>query len=191
MSRKLERNRLGLWICPVCGERDKSLIYCCEKPDSQEKVYRCPACSRIIRIDYFTGEITKIEARTLDGPPEDDTHLIGCCEKKPEVKSKARVDLVPPVAIYAMAEALTFGAEKHGENNWREKKIDIVKRIGSALRHTLKFLAGYDYDEEMGVHHLGCAMASLAVVLESLKIHEGIDNRCPMPTHKLTDRYEQ
>jgi hypothetical protein len=112
--------------------------------------------------------------------------------EKPTTRSlgKARIDLVPPIAVYSMAEALTHGVDKHGEHNWRQKKIDIVKRTGSALRHIFKFLAGHDIDEDSGVHHLGCAMASLAVVLESINIHSDVDNRCPLPDHKLTTLYE-
>ena len=200
MEYKIIRSATCGPVCPFCKTdlEDHNETWGSGDPIVQS---RCPKCAAIFVYNHHDDKVRRFRDKTGTW------HITGAAPQydhepnprplpiaPPSIATntwKARIDLVPPVAVYSMAEALTYGADKHGENNWRENRIDIVKRTGSALRHIMKFLAGRDTDEESGVHHLGCAMASLAVVLESIRIHRGIDNRWPMARHRLTDAYQE
>ena len=56
--------------------------------------------------------------------------------------SKVRYDLVPVDALREVAEVLTFGAEKYGDENWR-RLDDLVRRYTAAsMRHGEAFRGG-------------------------------------------------
>lgn len=71
-------------------------------------------------------------------------------ERKDEGKS--RVDLLPPDALIALGEVYAFGCEKYAERNW-ERGMPWSKVLGPMLRHTYKFMMGYDIDKESGLYH--------------------------------------
>lgn len=78
---------------------------------------------------------------------------------------KIRYDLVPPSAIKAMAQVLTFGARKYKPNNW--KNCDDCSRYCAALyRHLEAWRAGEELDPETGLPHLAQAMTNIAFMLE-------------------------
>lgn len=58
-------------------------------------------------------------------------------------EGKGRCDLLPPLAIIRLSKHFEEGAKKYGERNW-EKGIPINSFIDSAMRHTLKYMAGQD-----------------------------------------------
>lgn len=66
---------------------------------------------------------------------------------------KVRLDLIPPVWIWALGQVMTKGAEKYEPNNWL-KGMDWSKCVGAMDRHALKWLAGETYDPETGCHHM-------------------------------------
>lgn len=78
---------------------------------------------------------------------------------------KVRYDLVPPSAVSALAEVLTFGASKYKPNNWRNNK-DLERYNGAFLRHVYAYLAGEIHDKETGMPHLWHAMTNLAFLIE-------------------------
>lgn len=79
---------------------------------------------------------------------------------------KPRPELLPPRALLALASVLAKGAVKYGDNNWHKVPGRRRRYTGAALRHMLAYMAGEVYDAETGEHHLACAMASLAFILE-------------------------
>lgn len=89
---------------------------------------------------------------------------------------KPDLSLVPTEAIFEMAKALTFGAQKYSRYNFREG-MDITRPIAASLRHTYQFLEGQDIDEETQCIHLGNAMAGLAMAIWLLKNKPECDNR--------------
>jgi hypothetical protein len=93
---------------------------------------------------------------------------------------KCPLDLVPPIAIAALAEALANGAEKYGPYNWREHKISSSVYYAAALRHIMAWWDGEDLATDSSVHHLGHAMACLALVIDAEGIGMLNDNR-PTP----------
>lgn len=78
---------------------------------------------------------------------------------------KLRYDLVPPSAVKALAEVLTFGARKYKPNNW--KNCENPERYLAALyRHLELWRAGEVNDSDSGMHHLAHALTNIAFMLE-------------------------
>mgnify|MGYP000906022844 CR=1 FL=1 len=76
-------------------------------------------------------------------------------------EGKGRCDLLPPYALLRLARHFEAGAKKYGERNW-EKGIPVNSFIDSAMRHTLKYMAG-EKDED----HLCAAAWNLVCAMET------------------------
>lgn len=79
---------------------------------------------------------------------------------------KAPIHLVPPEVITSMATVLAFGAEKYGENNWRQD-VDVTtwgRTYSSMQRHLNAFWSGEDTDPESGLPHLDHALTQLMIL---------------------------
>lgn len=74
-----------------------------------------------------------------------------------------RFDLIDGPALAAMANVLSEGAQKYGEDNWR--LIDINDHLNHLLMHTYAFLAGDTQDDHLS-HILCRATFALAVQLQ-------------------------
>ncbi|MDB9741492.1 DUF5664 domain-containing protein [Akkermansiaceae bacterium] len=94
-------------------------------------------------------------------------------------KLKTPLQLLPPIAMENTALALRDGAEKYGEWNWRENQVGAMTYIGAALRHIAAFVEGEQNASDSNVHHLGHAMASLAILQDAQHFGTLIDNRPP------------
>ena len=79
--------------------------------------------------------------------------------------NKPKVSLVEPKFILGIAEILTFGAQKYGQDNWKEAIDDDIQRYKDALwRHQLAYMDGETTDPESGkshLHHIGCNLMFL------------------------------
>lgn len=82
-------------------------------------------------------------------------------------QAKPRYELIPPEAMLAMAEVLTYGAKKYKPNNWRQVN-DPNRYVGAALRHLYAYLGGETHDPESKLHHLDMFLTN-AAFLASLK----------------------
>ena len=76
-------------------------------------------------------------------------------------QGKGRCDLLPPSAILRLARHFEAGAKKYGDRNW-EQGIPIESFIDSAIRHTMKYMLGWN-DED----HLCAAAWNLMCALET------------------------
>ena len=93
---------------------------------------------------------------------------------------KAPIHLIPSEVILSMATVLGFGAEKYGENNWRDDVGETTwgRTYSSIQRHLTAFWSGEDNDPESGLSHLDHALTQLAILkMQSLANAEGMDNR--------------
>jgi len=77
---------------------------------------------------------------------------------------KLRMDLIPPEAINALAEVLTYGVDQYGERNW-ERGIQYSRIYAAVQRHLWAWWGGGDIDEESGIHHLHHALCGLAFLI--------------------------
>lgn len=83
---------------------------------------------------------------------------------------------VPIEAMWAMAEAFTYGAKKYAADNYREG-LAVRRQVAAALRHIYQFLDEGDIDKESGCKHIGSAMASLAMACFTVENHPNLDDR--------------
>ena len=90
---------------------------------------------------------------------------------------KIPLEVVPPSAIHALAEAFSDGAKKYGPYNWREKTISSSVYYGAALRHLCAWWDGEDIASDSGVHHLYHALACIAMVIDGASVGKLNDNR--------------
>ena len=73
-----------------------------------------------------------------------------------------RMDLLPALASLQVAAVLKHGAEKYGDNNWRD--LTVEDHLNHALIHAYAYLAGDRQDDHMG--HFACrAMMALETTL--------------------------
>jgi len=92
---------------------------------------------------------------------------------------KLPLELVPPSAVAALAEAFADGAKKYGPYNWREKSISSSIYYGAALRHIQSWWDGEDLAEDSGINHLHHALACIAMLIDGSSVGKLNDNRPP------------
>lgn len=93
------------------------------------------------------------------------------------LEGKLRVDLVPPEAIEAIANAFTYGAMKYNDNSWRPG-IPFTTIYASTLRHMLLWAKGEDLDTESNLSHIDHAICNLAMLATHIKHNrEDLDDR--------------
>lgn len=90
---------------------------------------------------------------------------------------KLPLELVPPSATHALAEAFADGAKKYGPYNWRDKTISSSIYYGAAMRHLSAWWDGEDLAEDSGINHLHHALACIAMVVDGQSVGKLNDNR--------------
>ena len=91
---------------------------------------------------------------------------------------KARVDLIPPEALYGMAEAFEDGAVKYGAHDWESKDWSLMDRLAASMRHVLRLISKEDFAADSGVHHAAHLLADAAMIYTmSVRGNCGKDDR--------------
>jgi hypothetical protein len=90
---------------------------------------------------------------------------------------KLPLELVPPSAVHALAEAFSDGAKKYGPYNWRDKTISSSIYYGAALRHLSSWWDGENIATDSGIHHLHHALACIAMLIDGASVGKLNDNR--------------
>lgn len=80
---------------------------------------------------------------------------------------KVNLMLLPPVAAAHASCAMMDGAKKYGPYNWRDKKVLASVYIAAAKRHIDMWQERQEKASDSGVHHLGHAIACLAILLDA------------------------
>lgn len=92
--------------------------------------------------------------------------------------TKAPLHLNPSSAAIHQAAAHADGAAKYGPFNWRDRPVAVSVYISAIKRHLDAY---YDDSEQVaadsGVHHLGHAMAGLAILLDAEAVGTLVDDR--------------
>ncbi len=84
---------------------------------------------------------------------------------------------VPAPALLPMMKAFADGKQKYGRFNWREKGVTASVYYDAAQRHLMAYWDGEDRASDSGVHHLGHAMACLAIILDAERHQKLNDDR--------------
>ena len=80
--------------------------------------------------------------------------------------NKLEYGLLPPLALKATVDVLTFGAQKYERDNWK-KVPDSKRRYFDALqRHLWAWKEGEQIDPESSKHHLAHALCCLMFLYE-------------------------
>lgn len=90
--------------------------------------------------------------------------------------SKPDLSLIPTDALWGMAAALTYGANKYSRHNFRNG-LDYSRLVAATMRHLSAWNEGESLDKETGLSHIDHALASLAM-LKFMEVNKPeFDNR--------------
>ncbi len=104
-------------------------------------------------------------------------------------EQRVLLHLIPSPALAHTAQALMDGARKYGPYNWRQEGVSAVTYISATMRHLRDYLDGEDEAADSQVHHLGHAMACLAIILDGIELGNLVDDRpLPAPTSAIHER---
>ena len=93
---------------------------------------------------------------------------------------KVRVDLVPPDAIWALAQLMTVNSHKYPDRNW-EKGMPISEVLASCERHLLALKSGEDIDPTDNQPHAVKIMWNGMALTSYLLRGVGTDDRVKFP----------
>lgn len=91
-------------------------------------------------------------------------------------QAKPRYDLIPPELLEALADVLTYGANKYGARNW-ERGMAWGRPFGALMRHMWAWWRGEKADAETGRSHLWHAACCLAFLIAYEMRQVGLDDR--------------
>lgn len=99
---------------------------------------------------------------------------------------KARFDLIPPKALFEIAEHYGVGAEKYAEHNFR-KGYPWGHSFAALNRHLWAFWLGEDYDDETGSKHIISAAWHCIALSTFMDDHPELDNRYKFTRQELEE----
>lgn len=91
--------------------------------------------------------------------------------------TKVPLHLNPGSAAAHQAMAHADGAKKYGPFNWRSTEVLASTYIAAIKRHVDAWFDGEDNSQDANVHHLGHAMAGLAIMLDAMECGTLVDDR--------------
>lgn len=91
--------------------------------------------------------------------------------------TKPPLSPIPPVALLHLGKAMADGRDKYGQMNWRESKVTYSVYYDAAMRHLMAWWDGEERAKDSGVHHLGHAMACMAILLDAQSVGMLNDDR--------------
>lgn len=86
-------------------------------------------------------------------------------------EGKGRFDLITPEGLFRLARWYELGANKYSDRNW-ERGMPITRCISSAMRHLVKYMAGYR-DED----HLAAVVWNVFAIMHFERFMPELDDR--------------
>lgn len=83
--------------------------------------------------------------------------------------NKLRWDLLPYEAIEEVVKGLTYGADKYGDNNWKDVENGIERYFAALMRHLVAWRTGELIDTDSGLPHLSIAACNITMIISLLK----------------------
>lgn len=75
---------------------------------------------------------------------------------------KLQYHLIPPETLKALAEVLTFGAQKYAPNNWQLVENGETRYLDALIRHLEAYRSGELIDIDSGFPHLSHVLTNAA-----------------------------
>lgn len=97
-------------------------------------------------------------------------------EARKDDGAKARMDLIPAEAMFALGVVLGHGASKYGARNW-EHGLDRGRVVAALLRHITAWMGGEDTDPDSGLPHTWHALTNAAILVAHEARDLGLDSR--------------
>lgn len=94
-----------------------------------------------------------------------------------KIKNKLDLSLFPGVALAHAVFALMDGAQKYEPYNYRDTEVNAREYISATKRHLDAWLEREECADDSKAHHLGHAIASLAILLDAQATGNLIDDR--------------
>ena len=124
-----------------------------------------------------TGSSTVFTVTGTNGPNESINHLYTSNDiiKNSQTATtggrkfdgnKLEYGLIPPLALKAIVEILTIGAQKYERDNWKHVPDGKRRYFDAGMRHLWDSKCGEKYDEETNKSHLAHAICNLMFLLE-------------------------
>lgn len=139
---------------------------------------RCEALNKSGHCNTCGGEadpVPSVPAQRPNRPEDVALHAVKFDGDKPQM------ELVPPSAMTAMGKVLGYGASKYARHNYL-KGMAWTRLVGAALRHLFSWLRGEELDPESKLPHLYHALASIAMLIETIELGKGLDDRYKDPS---------
>lgn len=96
-------------------------------------------------------------------------------------QGKSPIHLIPTKCIDDAARVFGFGAQKYGENNWRQdlNNMPYSRHYSSIQRHLMAWFSGEEIDPESGLHHINHALTQLMILKTTVDFadKEKVDDR--------------
>lgn len=90
-------------------------------------------------------------------------------------QDKTRWDLIPWEQMEEVANVLTSGAKKYGDNNWAQVEDAPRRYFAAAMRHLVAWQQGEAVDAESGRSPLAHAVCCLLFLMWCDEYYEGGD----------------
>jgi hypothetical protein len=135
------------------------------RPDQPSVRIMDVACSAHVTEAFDARAVSQIAKMDSTNPKD----LLGA--------KKVSITKLPAVAMLHAAHAMMNGAEKFGAYNWRQKKVQAEIYIDAAFRHITAWNEREECASDSGVHHLGHAIACLAILLDAQETGNLVDDR--------------
>lgn len=103
---------------------------------------------------------------------------------------KAMFDLIPPKALFEIAEHYGVGAEKYAKHNFR-KGYPWGLSFAACMRHLWAFWNGEDIDEETGSKHVISAAWHCIALSTFMDEHPELDDRFKFEPVKVSPETEE
>jgi len=137
---------------PEFGQRYGTYDFNNKPPTMDTSVVYGPTGSSIIDHLITSNDIKNSQTATTGGRKFDG--------------NKLEYGLLPPLALKAVVEILTIGAQKYERDNWKHVPDAKRRYFDAAMRHMWDSKCGEKYDEETNKSHLAHAICNLMFLLE-------------------------
>jgi hypothetical protein len=93
-------------------------------------------------------------------------------------QEKEVLGLIPPKAMFGIGRALTHGAKKYHNYNYKTGKgLDWIRIYSALLRHLEAWIDGEDIDPESKLNHLDHVGACAVMLMDLVYSKKGSDSR--------------